>query len=1276
MSAGNPARPPVADGWVVAVHGSEDDFEPLGTAVVIGTDQVLTCAHVVMPEGPEGIVLDPLWVAFPNASSSARRRVASVEKVYARPVKDLAVLVLAEPVPAGVESAPLRCPQGKDLVDLPWWAFGFPDRDAVGNSADGLVGASLSYGWVRLDTSSRYLVQAGFSGGGLWSPDYGAVVGLVGQAHANGDGRAITLHQADLELPGLKLSALARWSAAAAGEGALAQWGWSLDRDPEGMRHWRPRARGVSIDSERGWRFRGRTAALTAIVSWLDRAVSDRRALVVTGSPGVGKSAVLGRIVTTADPGIAAALPPDDAAVRARVGSVACAVHAKGKTALEVAEEIAQAASAALPGEPGDLAPAIRTVLEQRDSSRFNVIIDALDEAASPDQARLIIAKIVLPLAETCADTGVQVMVGTRRRDDGGDLLGYFGGALTAIDLDDPDYFAEDDLAAYALASLQLTGNERRDNPYNDLSVAGPVAARIAGLSGRNFLIAGLIARSHGLHDDQPVAPGQLAFAATVDVALSAYLRLLPAVAGLTAGEVLTVLAFGEARGLPVSLWQAAIDVLYGRQISCSELIRFARSSAANFLLETTRGVTTGIRGESDGPAYRLFHQALNDTLLRERAGVASQAGDQRALTGAFLTHGRMSNWQNVPSYLLRALPGHAQAAEMVDDLLADDAFLLHADLRRVLAAASYAASADGHLRARLLRLTPQAITARSAERAALFSVTETLDNLGSSYRDGGWDAPYLARWATVRPRTERAVLEGHLGGVTAVCPVTVDGQSLLASGSRDGTVRLWDPATSEQRAVLEGHQSRVTAVCPVTVDGQPLLASGSDDGTVRLWDPATGTQRAVLEGHQDWVTAVCPVTVDGQPLLASGCGDGTVRLWDPATGTPRAVLEGQGELNVVCPVTVDGQPLLASGGSDRTVRLWDPATGVQRAVLEGHRGWVRAVCPVTVDGQSLLASGSDDRTVRLRDPATGTQRAVLEGHQGWVTAVCPVTVDGQPLLASGSDDGTVRLWDPATGTPRAVLEGQYDEVNAVCPVTVDGQPLLASGGRDNTVRLWDPATGTERAVLEGHQGEVNAVCPVTVDGQPLLASASSDRTMRLWDPATGEQRAVLKGHQGEVNAVCPVTVNGQPLLASGSDDGTVRLWDPATGTPRAVLEGHYYLVRAVCPVTVDGQPLLASGSSDDGTVRLWDPATGEQRAALKGHQGGVTAVCPVTVDGQPLLASASSDRTVRLWDPANEICVLTVPTHHAGLAVVCVSGLLAIGLNTGLLMISLSLSF
>lgn len=44
-------QPPPTDAWVAAVHASEDDFEPLGSAVVIAADQVLTCAHVVMAEG-------------------------------------------------------------------------------------------------------------------------------------------------------------------------------------------------------------------------------------------------------------------------------------------------------------------------------------------------------------------------------------------------------------------------------------------------------------------------------------------------------------------------------------------------------------------------------------------------------------------------------------------------------------------------------------------------------------------------------------------------------------------------------------------------------------------------------------------------------------------------------------------------------------------------------------------------------------------------------------------------------------------------------------------------------------------------------------------------------------------------------------------------------------------------------------------------------------------------------------------------------------------------
>ena len=128
-----------------------------------------------------------------------------------------------------------------------------------------------------------------------------------------------------------------------------------------------------------------------------------------------------------------------------------------------------------------------------------------------------------------------------------GSLLARFGVAADVIDLDDPEYFAETDLAAYALACLRLDGDERPRTPYGDDTAAWPLARRIAAMSGRNFLIAGLVARSHGLHDTHPADPDRLAFDATVDAALEIYLRQLSPVAGLSAAEALTALAFAEA---------------------------------------------------------------------------------------------------------------------------------------------------------------------------------------------------------------------------------------------------------------------------------------------------------------------------------------------------------------------------------------------------------------------------------------------------------------------------------------------------------------------------------------------------------------------------------------------------------------------------------------------------------------------------------------------------------------------------------------------------------
>ncbi|MDQ3989816.1 MAG: hypothetical protein M3291_11590, partial [Actinomycetota bacterium] len=846
------------------------------------------------------------------------------------------------PVPDGVAAAPLRCPKPADVVNRAWWAFGFGGHDPLGNEADGMVGARLGYGWVRLDAESRYHVEPGFSGGGLWCPDYGAVVGIVGAANDRGDGQAVTLHQADGCLPAEKIRLLTRWTVATADEVAQTAWGWTLAGDREADRHWRPRARGVSVVSERGHRFRGRRTALAEIVTWLDRPVPDRKVLVVTGSPGVGKSAVLGRIVTTADAEMHAALPPDDDAVRASVGSVACAVHAKGKTALDVAMEIARAASAPLPERVEDLPAGLREVLTERGGRRFNVLIDALDEASDPAQARAVITGIVLPIAETCADLGAQLVVGTRRSDDAGDLLRVFGPARSTVDLDESHYFAVDDLAAYAQATLQLRGDERPGNPYQMDDVAAPVAARIAELAERNFLVAGLVARTHGLYDDVPVSPAAVSFTPSVESALAAFLDRLAPVAGVPARELLTALAFAEAPGLPVELWQLAVRALTGAAVGMEQLTGFARGSAANFLVESA--------GESATATFRLFHQALSDALFAERARSAPTVVGERLLTRALIDHGTRIGWDRVPVYLFRSLPGHAVRAEMIDELLADIGYLLHADLRRLIPAADHAGTLVGVERARLLRLTPQAISAEPAERLALLSVTEALDGIGAVFRRHGESAPYRGRWANVPARAERAILSGHTGGVRGVCAVRVGDRELLASASGDETVRIWDPATGAVERTLSGHTGRVWGMCAVRVGDRELLASASDDATVRIWDPATGAAERTLSGHTGGVRGVCAVRVGGRELLASAGNDATVRIWDLATGAAERTLSGHtGRVWGMCAVRVGGRELLASAGDDATVRIWDPATGAAERTLSGHTSGVRGVCAVRV---------------------------------------------------------------------------------------------------------------------------------------------------------------------------------------------------------------------------------------------------------------------------------------------------------------------------------------
>ena len=157
----------------------------------------------------------------------------------------------------------------------------------------------------------------------------------------------------------------------------------------------------------------------------------------------------------------------------------------------------------------------------------------------------------------------------------------------------------------------------------------------------------------------------------------------------------------------------------------------------------------------------------------------------------------------------------------------------------------------------------------------------------------------------------------------------------------------------------LEAHTNWVNSVA-FSPDGV-LLASGSKDKTVKLWDTATGQVVRTLEAHTNWVNSVA-FSPDGV-LLASGSGDTTVQLWDVTNGAKLRTLAGHtGQVHSVA-FSPDGV-LLASGAWDNTVKLLNVATvAVVRTIAAGPVNSV-AFSP----NGKFLAWGSWDDTVQLCD--------------------------------------------------------------------------------------------------------------------------------------------------------------------------------------------------------------------------------------------------------------------------------------------------------------------
>ena len=540
-----------------------------------------------------------------------------------------------------------------------------------------------------------------------------------------------------------------------------------------------------------------------------------------------------------------------------------------------------------------------------------------------------------------------------------------------------------------------------------------------------------------------------------------------------------------------------------------------------------------------------------------------------------------------------------------------------------------------------------------------------------------------------------------------------------VAIGSWDGKIHLWNTTTGKKLSTLRGHADLPHRPFPSRLPPSPLqnrkyilalafspngtmLASGGKDNTVRLWNNATDSEPIVLQKHTGW-TNVLAFSPNGK-MLASGSTDKTVQLWNTDTGEPIATLSRKpirglrtGHLNGINALAFspDGSTL-ASASTDGTIRFWNIKTGDALAPhITGHTEWVKGVA--FSKDSSTLASVAFNGAINFWDVKTSqiTDRQIA-GHRDWL-ATLAFSLDGTKLASVGAEsnmvvgfgrvvkpDSLIRLTDVSTGREMATLKDKHGVSNLV--FSPHGK-MVAFGNHDE-IRLWNTETGIvlnmspsdpKNNFPERLEPEISALA-FSPDGKKLV-SGTMGGNIQMWDTETGiglvsltEQKPddVKYGVKEAVDAdpdatvvtttsadatVVRTTTYREPIIAlTFSPNGKVlaagsrkqiRLWNMGTGNwgkgissinnrkdSREVFHGYEVLVFS------PDSTVLVNGDGN-GRIQLWNITTGDEIITLNGHMEGVETL-HFSPDGNTLV-SAGQDGTILLWDWDKIIKNLTV---------------------------------
>ncbi|NKF23634.1 toll/interleukin-1 receptor domain-containing protein [Solimonas marina] len=590
----------------------------------------------------------------------------------------------------------------------------------------------------------------------------------------------------------------------------------------------------------------------------------------------------------------------------------------------------------------------------------------------------------------------------------------------------------------------------------------------------------------------------------------------------------------------------------------------------------------------------------------------------------------------------------------------------------------------------RLLRL----FAANDGRLLARFAVNADTDGVGINPLNDD-----ETQVATVTP--DGAVRLAELGGDTrriagvfAKTAFCHDGRSLLTARA-DGVIELRDAASTAVRHRYDGLHGRPTTLA--STPGCTLIAAGTADGEVRVWDAASGRVR-MSSGHRAHISSLV-FSNDGTRMLSvspvaagvwdmrSGALIYAVRLRGGSNGFQMHADGGEvGQLlggRLVISDVVSGEVLytldghqgspnmfafseqgdeLVSGGSDGALLIWKLPQR-PHAQLGGVAPPLAPPTAISRDSRQLFAGTQSGGTLYAREPLRPVHRfgaelgplasASFSADGQWIAMgardgrIDVARTDGQePVLhlsrpvratalhfdpgarhlsADLADDG-IAAWDLTRGDESLSLPAGSAHITAMSPTA----PLLAVGFHDGVVRARDLAAGRWRwsttLPIDRDSDRMITVLSFSADGRRLLATAKRAQAFVL-DVDSGRILYQTRDPASAYFIYGALNADGSKALLSDWAN-LAYLWWPGSGH-WLTLSGHTSPVETVS-LTPDAS--LALTGSEDGAIRLWDAENGELLDAFSAHQALIQwGAAMFTPDGSAVLSSGR-DGAARLW--------------------------------------------